>query len=169
MLGIMWLSTYAYNSGMITIRQLLVISSVSSIIMFIMVISLLFKVKKMIKTGGEPPNFSEVKVVIPKAHIDNKMIRANDDVLIKNIVPTNPFRRCMFRISMEINASIEQLSISAIRFRDSKIIKNTIIKNLAAKEAYTIDTFALPNETINFKFDRDVDIKKMIIDELYVP
>lgn len=169
MLAITLAAELAEYIGKITIRQLLVINIVSIAIMAILVIFMLYRIRKVMKTGRMYVNFPDIKVIIPKAHIDNRLIVANSDVLKKNIAPTNPLRRCVFRISMEINASIEQLGISAVRFRDSKIIENVVTKNLVAKEAYVIDTTVLPNETINFKFDKDIDIKKMLIDELYIP
>lgn len=169
LLGITLVSEIAENSGKVTLLQLLAINIASIIIMAILVIFMLYKIRKLKKAGNLYANFPDVRVIIPKAHIDNKLVLANSDVFKKNIVPTNPLRRCVFRISMEINSSIEQLGISAIRFRDSKIVENVITKNLTAKEAYVIDTTVLPNETINFKFDKDIDIKKMIIHELYIP
>lgn len=168
-LGITLIAETAENLDKITIWQLLAINVACIIIAVIMIIFMLYKIRKLKKTGNMYFNFPDIKVIIPKAHIDDKFIAANSDVFKKNIVPTNPVRRCIFRISMEINASIEQLGISAIRFRDSKIIENVITKDLRAREAYIIDTTVLPNETINFKFDKDIDIKKLFIDELYVP
>jgi hypothetical protein len=169
MLGITLVSELAENSGKITVWQLLVINIASIILMAFLIIYMLNKIRKLKKAGNLYANFPDVRVIIPKANIDNKLVLANSDVFKKNIVPTNPLRMCVFRISMEINSSIEQLGISAVRFRDSKIIENVIKKNLVAKEAYVIDTAVLPNETINFKFDKDIDIKKMLIDELYIP
>jgi hypothetical protein len=169
MLGITLGATLASNLGILTVWQLLVVNIVSIVIMTIFVIYLLYRMRKLIKSGVVSSSFQDAKVIIPKAHIDNRFILANSDVFKKNIVPTNPFRRCIFRIYMEINSSIEQLGISAIRLRDSRITENTVIKNLRAKEAYIIDTVISPNETINFKFDKDIDIKKMLIDEFYVP
>jgi hypothetical protein len=169
MLGITLVAEIAFSLGKVTIWQLLVINVVSIVIMMSLVIFVLYRIRKMVKSGALPQNFQDVRVVIPKAHVDNRFILANSDVFKKNIVPTNPLRRCVFRISMEINTSIEQLGISAIRLRDSGTTENTIVRNLNAKEAYTIDTVVSPHETINFKFDKDIDVKKMLIDELYVP
>jgi hypothetical protein len=168
-LGTTVASTLASNLGIVTMWQLLVINIAAIVIMTIMIIFLIYRIRKMTKAGTVPFLLPDVKVIIPKAHIDNKFILANSDVFNKNIVPTNPLRKCVFRISMEINESIERLNIYALRFRDSKIIENTLIKNLVAKEAYVIDTIVLPSETINFKFDKDIDIRKMLIDELYIP
>lgn len=159
-------ATIASNFGLINIWQALALNITCIVIMMILSIYMMYKLRKM--TGGISI-LPDAKVIIPKAHVDNKFILANSDVFTKNIVPTNPLRRCIFRISMEINASIEQLGISAIRLRESGIIENTIRKNMTAKEAYIIDTVVLPNESINFKFDKDIDIKKMFIDELYAP
>lgn len=169
MLGITLAATLASNLGILTIWQLLAINVVSLVIMITFVIYLLYRMRKLVKSGVMLQNFQDVKVIIPKANVNNILIPANSDVFKQNIVPTNPFRRSIFRISMEINTSIEQLGISAIRLRDRRTTESIIKKNLTAKEAYIIDTVVSPNETINFKFDKDIDIKKMLIDELYVP
>lgn len=162
-------STIATQLNIITVWQMLAINIASMVVMMITVIILMYKIQRMIKTGSTAPTLPEVKVVIPKAHIDNTLIRANSDVLKKNIIPTNPFRWCVIRISMEINESIEQLGISAVRLRDYRTIENTIKKKLVAQGVYTIDTVVGPNETLNFKFDKDIDVKKLLIDELYIP
>lgn len=166
--GIPAVSALALHFNMITVRQLLVIDATCVAIMAILVIFAIFQLRKAIKISGAPALYN-FKVVIPKANVGNKFIIANSDVFKKNIVPTNPLRRCVFRISMEINSSIEKLGISAVRLRNSGIVENTIIKNIVAKEVYVIDTVVLPDETINLKFDKDIDIKKMLIDELYIP
>ena len=167
--GIVLLATVAADFKIITMWQLLVISVMSMILMMIIVTVFIYRLQKMIKMGMITQNFPEVKVIIQKAHIDNKLIHANSDILKKNIVPTNPFSRCIFRISMEINESIEQLGISAIRLRDSQIIENMIKKKFVARETYIIDTVVSPDETLNFKFDQDIDVKKFLIEELYIP
>jgi hypothetical protein len=168
-LGLTAVAEIAEYLNKITIWQLLAINVACIIMGVVLVIFLFYKIRKLRKTGNMYINFPDIKVIIPKAHIDNRFITANSDVFKKNIVPTNPFRTCVFRISMEINASIEQLGISAVRFRESRIIENVITKDVEAREAYVIDTTVLPNETINFKFDKDIDIKKLFIDELYIP
>lgn len=116
-----------------------------------------------------PPTFSEVKVVIPKVRIDDTFLKANSELLKNKIFSTNPFRSSIFRISMEINNSIEQLVLYAVRSRESETWENSIKKRVEAKETYIIDTIVGPNESLNFKFDNDIDIKKLLIDELYMP
>ena len=167
-LGIVLASSIAVNFGIVTVWQMLAINIAAMIILMMMVIFLVYKVRKMVQ-NGTPYNIPEVKVVVPKAQIDNKLILANSDILKKNIVPTSPFRSCIIRISMEINNSIEQLGISVVRLREYKTVENTIKRKFNAEGLYTIDTVARPDETINFKFDHDVDIKKLMIDELYIP
>jgi multisubunit Na+/H+ antiporter MnhE subunit len=159
----------ASNLGILTTWQSLAINVASLIITATFVIYLLYRLRKLTRSGVVPSNFRDVKVIIPKANVNNRLVLANSDVFKQNIVPTNPLRRSIFRLSMEINSSIEQLGISAIRLRDRRITENTIKKNLTAKELCVIDTVVSPNETINFKFDKDIDINKMLIDELYVP
>ena len=168
-LGTVLASSVAVNFGIVTVWQMLAINIAAMVIMMAMVIFLVYKVRKMVKNGSVPFDMPEVKVVIPKANIGSKLILANSDVLKKNIVPTSPFRGCVIRISMEINNSIEQLGISVIRMRDYKTVENTIKRKFNAKGLYTIDTIARPDETINFKFDHDIDVKKLMIDEFYIP
>lgn len=158
----------AANINMISLWQLLYIDIILVVIMAVMTIILTYRIHKA-KTTGAAPDFPEVKVVIPKVRIDDKFLRANSELLKKNIISTNPFRTCIFRISMEINNSIEQLGMSAVRLRESRIVENTIKKSIVAKETYVIDTVVGPNEKLNFKFDNDIDIIKLFIDELYVP
>ncbi len=169
---ILALITTAFNVSLfwkiITFRQMIIINAISITIMMIMLLFLLYRIHKMM-TRGAPPNFPEVKVIIPKAHIEDKLIPANSDILIKYIVPTNPFRSCIFRISMEITESIEKLNMSALRLREDEIIENTVEKRFLANGTYTIDTLVRPDETINFKFDKDIGIKKLFVDELYIP
>lgn len=162
-------SELASQLNMITIWQMLAIGIISVSIMMTTVIIFIYKIQKTLKNGSSAPDVPEVKVVIPRAHIDNTLIHANSDILKKNIIPTNPFRWCVIRISMEINESIEQLGISAVRLQDYKIIESTIKKKLMAQLVYTIDTVVGPDETLNFKFDKDIDVKKLLIDELYIP
>lgn len=162
-------SAVAQILNIITVWQMIVINVASMIMMMVIVIIFMYKIRKMIKTGSTAPSIPDVKVIIPKAQIDNTLIPANSDILKKNIIPTNPFRWCVIRISMEINESIEQLGISAVRLRDYKTTENTIKKKLVAKSIYTIDTIVGPNETLNFKFDKDTNIKNLLIEELYIP
>lgn len=161
-------ATLAEIFGLITTVQMVIINVISAVTMMIVLTISMYRFNKMMKTGIVP-NFVEVKVIIPKASINDKHISANSEILKKNIIPTNPFRASIFRISMEINNSIEQLGISALRFRESKIIENTIKKRFVAKEIYVIDTIVGPDEVLNFKFDNDIDIKELLIDELYIP
>lgn len=169
MLGIVLASSIAANFDIITVWQMLAINITAMIIMMVTVTFLVYKIGKMIRNGTVPFNMPEVKVVIPRAHIDSKLILANSDVLKKNIVPTSPFRSCIIRISMEINNSIEQLGISVIRLRDYKTVENKIKRTFDTRGLCIIDTVAWPGETINFKFDHDIDVKKLMIDELYIP
>jgi hypothetical protein len=154
--------------GIITTRQILIINIIGIIIVSIVIVFTLYKIFKMTKAGYVIYSLGAT-VTIPKARIDNKFLSANSDLLKMDIVPTNPSRISVFRMAMEINNSIEQLGMSAVRSIDSNIIENTIQKSFVAKETYIIDTLVGPNETINFKFDNDINIIRLMIDELYVP
>lgn len=153
----------------ITSQQMLVISVISVVVTILIVVVLAYRIYKIIGYRDIVPTFSDVKVIIPKVHISDKFVCANSNILENDITSTNPFRTCIFRISLEINNSMEQLGMSAVRLIDSKIVESTIKKRFVAKETYIIDTVVGPKEIVNFKFDSDIDIKKLLIDELYVP
>ncbi len=159
---------HLYNEDVLTMKQMLIANTIASVIMMIMTAFYGYKLFKAIK-AGVPYNFPQARVVIPRARIGYGFLRANADLLKNNIVPTNPFRACILRISMEISDSIEQLGISAMRLRECKIIENTTKMTFYAYSKCTIDTLVFPNETVNFKFDNDIHIVDLLIDELYIP
>ena len=167
-LGIVLISSIAVNYGIMTVWQMLAINIAAMIIMMMMVIFVVYKIRSMVK-NGTTFDVPDSKVVVPKAKIDNKLIPANSDILKKNIIPTSPFRSCVIRIYMEINNSIDQLEVSVIRLREYQNFENKIKRKFNAKGCYVIDTVARPDETINFKFGHDIDVKRLIIDELYIP
>ncbi len=150
----------------LTVRQMLIINVTSAFAMFILVISSFFRLRKMMKLGLPTPILLENTVKIPKAHIENKLIYANADLLNKSITPTNPFRNCVFRINMELSNTVH-FNISAIRLIESKIIEDTVKLKSDKGGLYIIDTIVGPTESVNFKFNRDIYIKKLSIEELY--
>ena len=162
-------ATLAQIYGMITTIQMVIINVTSSFLMMIMVIIVLYRVYRATKHGLPTPEFLENTVSIPKVHIENMSLSANSDLLKKNITPTSPFRACVFRIYMEITNSSEKLNISAIRLRESTIIEDAIRIKSALEGMYIVDTIVGPSESINFKFNKDIFIKRLKIEELYRP
>lgn len=167
------MATIASTFKLITPWQMIIITIISVIIMMIVAAILAFTIYKIMKSlsSGIPSNslvpLSSDNIVIPKVRIDEKFVKANSDILIKNLVSTNPFRLTIFRISMELNNSIEQMNLYIVRLRESGIYENVINKNFMTKKTYTIDTVVRPDEALNFKFDNDIYISKLYIDELY--
>jgi len=162
-------ATLAQIYGMITTIQMVIINITSSFLMMIMVIIVLYRVYRATKHGLSTPEFLENTVSIPKVHIENMSLSANSDLLKKNITPTSPFRACVFRIYMEITNSSEKLNISAIRLIESTIIEDAIKIKSALEGMYIIDTIVGPRESINFKFNKNIFIKRLKIEELYRP
>ncbi len=162
------LNAISLSTNMITMWQMLIMNTIAAAIMMIMISFYVYKIYKMSKSGNIPI-IPQTKVVIPKVHIEDEFISANAELLKKNIIPTNPFRACVIRISMEIYESMEQLGVYVLRLKESKTIESMMKSNFAAFGTYTIDTFVLPGETVNFKFDCDVYIRSFAVDELYVP
>lgn len=169
LLAISLATTLAHVYGMITTIQMVIINVTSSFIMMVMVIIVVYRVYKATKSGIPMPEFLENTVSIPKVHIENMSLSANSDLLKKNITPTSPFRACVFRIYMEITNSAEQLNISAIRLIESTIIEDAIKIKSALEGMYIVDTVVGPSESINFKFDKNIFIKRLKIEELYRP
>lgn len=154
--------------GMITVWQMFIINITIMFIMATIVTILLYKIMKGRKKGI-PYRLPDVKVIIPKAHVDDKLIIANSDIFKKNIIPTNPFRGCIFRIYIELKDPIEKLGTFIIRSRDSNTVEDKIDGKFSKDSICVINTIVRPNETLNFKFDRDIDVKKFMIEELYMP
>ena len=169
LLAISLTATLAHIYGMITTIQMVIINVTSSFIMMIMVVIVLYRVYRATKYGLPTQEFLENTVSIPKVQIENVSLSANSDLLKKNITPTSPFRACVFRIYMEINNSSEKLNISAIRLIESTIIEDAIKIKSALEGMYIIDTIVGPRESINFKFDKNIFIKRLKIEELYRP
>jgi hypothetical protein len=110
----------------------------------------------------------DVKSIIPKANVDNKFIYANSNVFKENIVPTS-IHTCLFRTSIEMNSPIELVLFSVFASRDFKTTeKYSVLKKFSAEGVYKIVFPVSPNETINIRFDRDMDVRKISVEELYV-
>lgn len=169
LLAISLAATLAQLYGMITMIQMVIINVTSSFIMMVIVIIVVYRVHKAVKFGLPTPEFLENTVSIPKFQIENMSLSANSDLLKKSITPTSPFRACIFRIYMEITNSAEQLNISAIRLIESTIIEDVIKIKSVLEGMYIIDTIVGPRESINFKFDKNIFIKRLKIEELYRP
>lgn len=162
-------ATLAHVYDMITTKQMVIINITSVTIMTIIMFVVLYRFYRATKSGIPIPEFLENTVLIPKIQIENMSLSANSDLLKKNITPTSPFRACVFRIYMEINNSTDQLKISVVRLIESTIIEDAIKIKSALEGMYIIDTIVGPRESINFKFNKSIFIKRLKIEELYRP
>lgn len=162
-------STLAQVYDIITTIQMVIINVASSVAMMILVIISIYRFHKMVRYGIPSPDLLQNTVVIPKILIENTMLSANSDLLKKGISSTSPFRACVFRIYMEINNTAEKLSISAIRKIESNIIEDAKEMKSVIQGMYIVDTIVGPRENVNFKFNNDIYIKKLSIEEYYMP
>lgn len=162
-------AVFGYYKGMITNRQLLYISFVTTFIIFTLLIGAINRLRKILKHGHPLPGLIENAVKIPKYHVENLSLSANSDLLNKDIIPTSPFRTCVLRIYMELSDKVEQLEISAIRKVETTTTEDAIKIKSVKERKYIIETLARPKETINFRFDKNLLIKNLFIEELYIP
>jgi len=162
-------STLAQVYDKITTLQMVIINIASSVGMLILVIISIYRFHKMVRYGTPSPELIKNSVVIPKIHIENTSLSANSDLLKKGITSTSPFRPSVFRIYMEINHTAKGLNISAIRKIESDIIEDAKEIKSVIHGMYVVDTIIGPRENVNFKFNKNIFIKKLSIEEYYIP
>ena len=112
----------------------------------------------------------QANVIIPKAFYEEKTIIAETNIFPNFLIPTNTHRDCIFRISLQIKEFKKHPLFYIIR----KCEKDTCIQELNKKIKLdpglvhifevTIDS----KEKLNFKFNEDVIIQKLLIEELYI-
>lgn len=113
---------------------------------------------------------SQVSVIIPKGLSEEKFIGANKDIFPNFLVPTNTHRDCIFRISLRIKEFKKYPLFYIIRKceRDTRIQELNKDIKLYPDIIHIFDVAIYSKEKLNFKFNEDVIIKKLLIEELYM-
>ncbi len=111
------------------------------------------------------------KVLIPKGKFSDAYILAGTYIFEEHIISTNPMKKGIFRIYIELAEKIVQpLEFSVVRMFE----RETSEQKLDATHCVIEGTHILhlnvhPREKLNFKFNRDIKAKLFSVDELYTP
>lgn len=114
-------------------------------------------------------NESNANLIIPKASCDEKTIPAETNIFSRYLIPTNPRRDCIFRVSLQLKDFKNPLIFSMIRMCEKDILIQELNKNiiLDLEFIHKFEVNINRKEKLNFKFNKDVTIKSLLIEELY--
>lgn len=144
----------------------------SGIINLILLFILLISIKSISKDRNIIKRNATNSIIIPKGKIIDTYIEADKDILSKYIKSVHPWQKGILRIMMELIPDMNNhpLKLHIVRKRHSNIREQEIeITQPHIIGLHIININVDPNDTINFKFNRNTLIKSMYIDELYLP
>lgn len=113
---------------------------------------------------------SQTNVIIPKCSCEEKMVVAETNIFPKFLVPTNTHRDCIFRISLQIKEFKKHPLFYMIRTCEKDTCIQELNKDIKL-DPCTIHVFEVAidsKEKLNFKFNEDVIIQKLLVEELYM-
>lgn len=113
---------------------------------------------------------SQANVIIPKGYCEDKTIIAETNIFPNFLVPINIHKNCIFRVNLQIKEFKKYPLFYMIR----KCEKDTCIQELNKDIkldpglVHIFDVAIDSKEKLNFKFNEDVVIQKLLVEELYV-
>lgn len=115
-------------------------------------------------------NISNTNVIIPKGLCENKIIMAETSIFQDLIGPTNPRRDCIFRISLQLKEFKRYPSFYIVRICEKDIYVQELNKDIRLDPGliHIFDVTINRKEKLNFKFNENVTILKLLIEEIYV-
>lgn len=157
----------AFLIGKLDIKYMLVINA--SVIIIEMVL-LLLMFRKVLKNRMMTDMLS-AKVLIPKGKFSDTQIRADTYIFEKPIISTNPMKRGIFRVYIELaDKIIQPLELSVIRIFERNISEQRLdATHCVIEGTHILHLNVYPRERLNFKFNRDIKAKLFSVDELYIP
>jgi hypothetical protein len=156
----------AFQFKLIDVTYLLIINMSAAIIEGILVVLILRKLLK-----NKIDNELSPKIIISKGKINNKYVKCNDNVFDKHMVPTNPMKDGIFRVCIELAEKFigPTLELSIIRMCEAHTCEQKIDASHCSKGFHILHINVDPREKVNFRFNKDVKIKSIIVDEEYMP
>ncbi len=153
--------------GQLDMKYMLIINASVIIIEMILLILMIRKVKK----NGIMADVFSAKVLIPKGKFSDTKIRADRCIFDDPIISTNPMKRGIFMICIELTDKIiEPLELSVIRMFESEISEQKLdVTHCFIAGPHILHLNVYPREKLNFKFNRDIKTKLFSVDELYTP
>lgn len=131
----------------------------------------ILSIRNRIKNGDY--SWIESGVIIPRSKLTNVNIKVGEDLFPKGITPTNinPFKKCVFRLLIEIDDFPEETLMFLNMTYKSKADTLTFNKgkSLAKGHEYLFDIPSMSGEILNFRFSQSGTIKKFSLEELYIP
>lgn len=165
----------AYELKMLDIKNMIYINIFVTFVEMILTIIILIKMFGIRKTAdGISTNITShisSQVLISKAKLFDKYIKSNNNVFDKNIIPTNPMRDSIFRIGIELAEKFigPSLELSVIRMCDAGTCEQKIdASKCSIKGSHLVQINVDPREKVNFRFNKDLKIKSIVVDELYI-
>lgn len=151
---ILWLA------GMIDIKIMATINWIVFAIEFIIFLSIM---KNSIRVN-------RANVIIPKGFCEEKMIMADTNIFPNFLIPTNVRKDCIFRISLQIKEFKKYPLLYLIRIYEKDTCIQELNKNIKLEPEFVhvFDVVINRKERLNFKFNEDVIIQKLLIEELYI-
>lgn len=111
------------------------------------------------------------KVLIPKGKFSDTQIMADTYIFEEHIISTNPMKKDIFRIYIELaDKIIQPLELSVVRIFERDISEQKLdATNCVIEGTHILHLSVHPREKLNFKFNRDITAKLFSVDELYTP
>lgn len=113
---------------------------------------------------------NRANVIIPKGFCEEKMVVAETNIFPDFLIPTNINRDCVFRVSLQIKEFEKYPLFYIIRKCEKNICIQELNKNIRLDpvSVHIFEVIIDRKERLNFKFNEDVIIQKLLIEELYL-
>lgn len=116
---------------------------------------------------------SSAKVMVPKGEFINLNVKPETNLYKKDLVPTNslPKKECVFIVEIEIGEFKEApvLLLSSTYHSKTEVHKLNNGMGLLNSVSYMFNIVARSGEFINFQFNSGGIVKKIIVNEYYIP
>ncbi len=108
-------------------------------------------------------------VIIPKGSCEEKKIMAGTNIFPDFLVSTNIGKDCTFRINLQIKEFKKFPLFYLVRSYENDIFSQELNKDIKLDTGmvHIFEVVINCKEKLNFKFDEDVIIQKLYIEELY--
>lgn len=153
--------------GKLDVKYMLIINASIIIIEMILLILMLRNVLK----NRMVIDMLSAKVLIPKGKFSDTQIMADTYMFEEPIISTNPMKKGIFRIYIELaDKIIQPLELSVVRIFERDISEQKLdATHYVIEGTHILHLNVHPREKLNFKFNRDVKAKLFSVDELYTP
>jgi hypothetical protein len=156
------ISFILWQAGSLDIKTMAIINWIAFLVEFTAFLFVM-KMKNSIR-------ISQANVIIPKGSYEEKTIKAETNIFPNFLVPTNTYRNCIFRISLQIKEFEKHPLFYIIRKCERDTCTQELNKNIRLDPGpvHVFDIAIDSKEKLNFKFNEDVIIQKILIEELYM-